>query len=179
VVVDKLGPVTLSRDNIRRDLIFEPRQLIAQQELSLLKPLQLQLISLSGASQRLDRRVEVAMLLAQPLELGDQPRAFLRRQPLLVHPCATLRQALHALNASVRPDVRFCCGVPVTRTTARFFCSGVVLSPQFNLLHPLFSQRMCEATHHPQKCRGVVQRINSVPAFSRLRPSQDMSQFGR
>src|SRR5580700_2016224 len=73
------------RDNIRRQLIFEPRHLIAQQKLALLQPLQLQLVRLAGVSQGFDRRVEVAVLLTQPLDLGDQRRMFLRRRPLLVH----------------------------------------------------------------------------------------------
>ena len=82
-------------DDVRRKLVFEPHQPVAQQELSFLEPLQLQLVGLARRPQRLDRRVEVAVLLAQPLDLSDEGGAFLRREPLVIHPHATL---------STRPD---------------------------------------------------------------------------
>jgi hypothetical protein len=88
-------------------LVFEPRQLVAQQELSLLESLQLQLVRLAGVSQRLNRRVEVAVLFSQPLDLGDQRGALLVGEPLLIHSCATLRQAFRALNARCRLSARF------------------------------------------------------------------------
>ena len=59
-----------SRDDVRRELVLEPRDLVAQQELALLQPLQLQLVGLAGVSQGLDRRVEIAGLFAQPLDLA-------------------------------------------------------------------------------------------------------------
>ena len=94
----RVQALTRSRDNVGRQLIFEARQLVPQQELSLLEPLDLQLVRLTGLSERLDRRIEIAMLLSQPLDLRGERRAFLRREPLLIHSGATLRQALHALN---------------------------------------------------------------------------------
>ena len=84
-----------------RELVFEPRHLVAQQKLSLLQPLHLQLVGLAGVSQRLDRRVEVAVLLAQPLDLGDQRGVFLRREPLVVHS----RHSTQAFRAST-PSAR-------------------------------------------------------------------------
>ena len=101
----RFEPVQFSGDNVRRELVFEPRHLVAQHQLSLLKPLQLQLVCLAGASQRLDRRVEVAVLFAQPLDLGDQRRMFLRRKPLRPF-LRTLRQAFEA--STPRSVLRLC-----------------------------------------------------------------------
>jgi hypothetical protein len=65
-----------SGDNIRHDLILEPHNFIAQQQLSLFQPLHL-LVRLAAVSQGLWRRVEVAVLLAQPLDLdGKRVRSF-------------------------------------------------------------------------------------------------------
>jgi hypothetical protein len=65
-----------SGDNIRHDLILEPHNFIAQQQLSLFQPLHL-LVRLAAVSQGLERRVEVAVLLAQPLDLdGKRVRSF-------------------------------------------------------------------------------------------------------
>jgi hypothetical protein len=88
-----------SRDNIRRELVVELRHPIAQQKLSLLQPLQLQLVRLASVSQGLDRRIEVPVLLPQPLDLADQRGMFLRRESLVVHSRAILRQGLRGLNA--------------------------------------------------------------------------------
>src|SRR5271156_1512357 len=82
-----------SGDDVRRQLVLEPCQLVAQQELALLQPLQLQLVGLAGVAQRLDRRVEIAVLLTQPLDVSDEGGAFLRREPLVIHLCATLSTA--------------------------------------------------------------------------------------
>jgi hypothetical protein len=69
----RLGEVrTASGDDVRRQLVLEPGKLVAQQKLALLEPLHLQLVSLSGLSQRLDRCVEIAVLLAQPLDMSDE-----------------------------------------------------------------------------------------------------------
>jgi hypothetical protein len=87
--------VAASCDDVRRQLVFEPGELVAQQELAFLQSLQLQLVGLTGPAQRLDRRVEIAMLLAQSLDASDEGGAFLRRGPLVIHPHATL---------STRPD---------------------------------------------------------------------------
>jgi hypothetical protein len=87
--------VAASCDDVRRQLVFEPGELVAQQELAFLQSLQLQLVGLIGPAQRLDRRVEIAMLLAQSLDASDEGGAFLGRGPLVIHPHATL---------STRPD---------------------------------------------------------------------------
>ena len=58
-----------SGDDIRGQRIFELRQSVAQQQLALLEPLQLELVGLAGQKQRFDRGVEIAMFLAQPLQL--------------------------------------------------------------------------------------------------------------
>src|SRR5271165_4470159 len=87
--------VAASGDDVWHQLVFQPGELVAQQELAFLQSLQLQLVGLTGPAQRLDRRVEIAMLLAQPLDASDEGGAFLRREPLVIHPHATL---------STRPD---------------------------------------------------------------------------
>ena len=73
-----MKPRPSSGDDVRRQLVFEPGELVAQQQLALLEPLHLQLIRLPSVAQRLDRRIEIAVLLAQPLDLPDQRGAFLR-----------------------------------------------------------------------------------------------------
>ena len=50
---------------------FELGDAVAQPKLAFLEPLHLQLIRLSGLAKRLDRRVEIAVFLAQPFDLGD------------------------------------------------------------------------------------------------------------
>jgi hypothetical protein len=50
-------------------------------------------IRLPGAAQRLDRNIEIAVLLTQPLDLPDQGGAFVRRQLLLIHRQAALPQS--------------------------------------------------------------------------------------
>ena len=132
------APVAPSGDDVWRELVFEPRQLVAQQELSFLEPLQLQLVGLPRSPERLDRRVEVAMLLAQPLELSDQPRAFLRREPLFVHSYPTLRQAFRALNA------RRAASTP----------SAAPRVGQFNASLGLLPPGRLKWRNLPQKCRG-------------------------
>src|ERR1700744_4916845 len=57
-----------SSDNVGGQLIFEIAHAVAQDQLALLQPLDLQLIVLADHVQGLDRRVEIAMLLAYALE---------------------------------------------------------------------------------------------------------------
>ena len=57
-------------------------------ELALLQPLQLQAVGGAGERQRLDRGVEVAMLLAQPFDLLADRLPLLFAQP----PCAMSRR---------------------------------------------------------------------------------------
>src|SRR6185437_5914623 len=78
-----------SGNDVGRQLVLEPRELVAQQQLAFLEPLDLELVGLARRPQRLDRRVEITVLLSQPLNLSGERGAFLRRQPLfiVVHPC--------------------------------------------------------------------------------------------
>jgi hypothetical protein len=59
-------------DDVRRKLIFEKRQPVAQREFSLLEPLDLQPVAGTKMEQCVDRGIEVAMLLTQTLEFGQQ-----------------------------------------------------------------------------------------------------------
>ena len=59
-----------SSDDVRRDLVFDEGDAIAQLQLALLQPLQPQQIRCRRLMQRIDRRVEIAVLLLQPCELG-------------------------------------------------------------------------------------------------------------
>src|SRR5882724_10745131 len=57
-------------NNVRRDLIFDEGDAVAQLQLALFQPLQPQQIRRRRLMQGIDRRIEVAMLLVQPSELG-------------------------------------------------------------------------------------------------------------
>ena len=56
-----------------------------KQKFALLEPLYLQLVGQPGFAQRLDRRVKIAVLLAEPLDLPDEGGAFLGGEPLFIH----------------------------------------------------------------------------------------------
>jgi hypothetical protein len=58
----------LLRDNVRRDLVFDERDAIAQLQLALLQALQLQQVGRGRVLQGSDCRIEIAMLLLQPCE---------------------------------------------------------------------------------------------------------------
>jgi hypothetical protein len=58
------------RNDIRRDLVFDEGDAVAQLQLALLQPLQPQQIWRGRLMQGIDRRVEIAVLLLQPRELG-------------------------------------------------------------------------------------------------------------
>jgi hypothetical protein len=68
-----LPPQTLapprSGNDIRRDLVFDEGDAVAQLQLALLQPLQPQQIRRRRLVQRVDRRIEIAMLLLQPGKL--------------------------------------------------------------------------------------------------------------
>src|SRR5215470_19771506 len=64
------SPDTASGNDIGGDLVFDEGDAVAQQELALLQPLQAQQIRRGRLMQRVDRRVEVAVLLLQPGKLG-------------------------------------------------------------------------------------------------------------
>ena len=57
-------------NNIRRNLVFDESDTVAQLKLALLQPLQPQQIRRGRLMQGIDRRVEIAVLLLQPCELG-------------------------------------------------------------------------------------------------------------
>ena len=63
-------PEAASGDDVGGDLVFDEGDAVAQQELALLQPLQAQQIRRGRLMQRVDRRVEVAVLLLQPGKLG-------------------------------------------------------------------------------------------------------------
>ena len=56
------------RDDVRRDLVFDEGDAVAQLQLSFLQPLQHQQIRRRRLMQRVDRRIEIAVLLLQPRE---------------------------------------------------------------------------------------------------------------
>src|ERR1700754_2949270 len=62
------GPRDLKplRDDVRRDLIFDEGDTVAQLQLAFLQPLQPQQIRRRRLMQRVDRCVEIAVLLLQP-----------------------------------------------------------------------------------------------------------------
>jgi hypothetical protein len=62
--------MTTLRNNIRRDLVFDEGDAVAQLQLALLQPLQPQQIRRGRLMQGFDRRIEVAVFLLQPGELG-------------------------------------------------------------------------------------------------------------
>jgi hypothetical protein len=59
-----------SSDDVRRDLIFDEGDTVAQLQLAFLQPLQPQQIGRRRLMQGIDRRVEIAVFLLQPCELG-------------------------------------------------------------------------------------------------------------
>jgi len=58
-----------SGDDIGRDLIFDEGDAVAQLQLAFLQPLQPEQVRRRRLMQRVDRRIEIAMLLLQPGEL--------------------------------------------------------------------------------------------------------------
>jgi hypothetical protein len=63
-------PDTGSGDDVGGDLVFDEGDAVAQQQLALLQALQPQQIGRRRLMQRIDRRVEVAVLLLQPGKFG-------------------------------------------------------------------------------------------------------------
>ena len=61
-----------SRDDVRRQLVLDECNTVAQYELAFFQALNLDNIRARNGLQRFDRGVEVAMLLPQPLELCPQ-----------------------------------------------------------------------------------------------------------
>ena len=66
----------LSND-VRGKLIFEKRQTVAQKEFALLKPLDLQPVSGAHMEQRLDRGIQIPMLLTETFNFRLQQSLIL------------------------------------------------------------------------------------------------------
>jgi hypothetical protein len=64
-------PITLG-DDVRRDLILDEGDAVAQLQLALLQALQPQQIRRRRLMQGIDRRVEIPVLLLQPRKFGLQ-----------------------------------------------------------------------------------------------------------
>jgi hypothetical protein len=58
------------RDDVRRDLVLDEGNAVTQLQLAFFQPLQPQQIRCGRLMQRINRRVEIAVLLLQPCELG-------------------------------------------------------------------------------------------------------------
>jgi hypothetical protein len=73
-----------SRDNVRRKLVFDGVDAIAQIEFALLQTLNLQDVRSGRILQRRNGGIEVTMLLQQPRQLGAELAFFLvgHRRPL-------------------------------------------------------------------------------------------------
>jgi hypothetical protein len=71
-VIRTRGNGASSGDDIGRDLVFDEGDAVAQLKLAFLQPLQPQQIGRGGLMQGIDRRVEIAMFLLQPGELGPE-----------------------------------------------------------------------------------------------------------
>src|SRR6185312_2478048 len=141
-----------SGNDVGRQLVLEPRELVAQQQLAFLEPLDLELVGLARRPQRLDRRVEITVLLSQPLNLSGERGAFLRRQPLfiVVHPCPFYARPAAPSTPPLRRGPR----------TQSPYAEGRRTRPNL-----------------PPKCRGR-ERVFHRPALSwRLRGAQFVSQF--
>jgi hypothetical protein len=59
-------------NNVRRDLVFDEGDAVAQLQLAFLQPLQPQQIGCRRMMQRIDRRIEIAVFLLQPGQLGPE-----------------------------------------------------------------------------------------------------------
>jgi len=60
----------VSGNDVRRDLVFDESDTVAQLQLAFLQPLQPQQVRRRRLVQRINRRVEIAVFLLQPCELG-------------------------------------------------------------------------------------------------------------
>jgi hypothetical protein len=63
------GQAQRSGDDVRRDLIFDESDAVAQLQFAFLQPLQPQQVRRRRLMQRVDRRIEITMFLLQPGEL--------------------------------------------------------------------------------------------------------------
>ena len=60
------------RDDVGRNLVLDERDTITQLQLAFLQPLQPQQVGRWRLMQRIDRGVEIAVLLLQPGQLGPE-----------------------------------------------------------------------------------------------------------
>src|SRR5688572_13439627 len=74
---EKIMPKKNSRDDVRRELILDEGNPIPQDQLALLQPLNLQNVGAGRDLQRLDRGVEVAVLLQEARKLPAELPFFL------------------------------------------------------------------------------------------------------
>ena len=147
-----------SGDDVRRELIFEPRHLVAQKKFSFLKALHLQLIGLAGVPQGLDRCVKGAVLLAQPLDLGDQRRMVLWREPSVVHLAPLYARRSTPSMSSQQADVANWRGLSSHAQTQR-----EPPAPQFNRLYMLFSFECVK------RLKSSPQNVEAQPGESTIR----------
>jgi hypothetical protein len=61
-----------SRNDVGRDLVFDKRDPVSQQELAFFQPLQAQQIRGGRLMQRINRRIQIAVFLLQACEFGLQ-----------------------------------------------------------------------------------------------------------
>ena len=64
------GPLTSLGDNVGCDLVFDEGDAVAKLQFAFLQSLQPQQIRSGRLMQSIDRRIEIAVLLLQPCELG-------------------------------------------------------------------------------------------------------------
>lgn len=71
------GRIASLCDNVRRQLILDKGQPVAQRQLALFQALNLKLVAGTDGGQGVDGGVEIAMLLSQAFEFGFERIAFL------------------------------------------------------------------------------------------------------
>ncbi len=64
--------LTASRDNIRRDLVFQIRDAVAQLKFAFFQSLQSEQVGCRRLMQRFDGSVQIAMFLLQPRKLDSE-----------------------------------------------------------------------------------------------------------
>lgn len=62
--------MTALRNNIRKQLVFGLRDLIANLQFAFFQALHLQAVTAGRCEQRVDRGIKIAMLLSQPFKIG-------------------------------------------------------------------------------------------------------------
>jgi hypothetical protein len=97
------------RNDVRRDLVFDEGDAVAQLQLALLQPLQPQQIRRGRLLQRIDRRVEIAVFLLQPCELGFEfALIFVGHGVRQLKNAMRLRNAVEACGRNIVPVSPVC-----------------------------------------------------------------------